>query len=186
MQFNEFNRKDKVIRTIISAQALILFIFGSLISEASEPIHNDGIDSSSKLGIYLVETGELYFSDLDFEGYAPKTYEFVLNKNGIEKWNSCIIYQKDHCGNTIPKLGKHYQKQFVLKIGEEEIYRGIFTSMLSSTIFNSIVIQDIIMKKDSLNNRIQVGIQRINNEPISDLRNDSRIIKCFKLKKKLK
>ena len=145
------------------------------------------INPSSKLEISLVQNGQVYFTDSDFVFYSPSTYELGLSKKGIDRWNSYIPHDKVSNGKYMyPKLGKHIGKQFVLKIDGNEIYRGIFYSKLSSTITSSITIEDIIMQKDSLNNLIQIGLNINTSHPISDLRNDKRVVEFFKIKGKLK
>lgn len=142
------------------------------------------INPNSTLSIVLVETNETYFTDSDFEWYLPSSCEVALNNSGIKKWNSYIRYDSTF-NPPIPKLGNHYQKEFVLKIDDIDIYHGIFTSDLSSTIFNSIVIKDIIMEKDTINNKFQIEIQSTGEDTVPDLRNDQRIIEFFQLKNKL-
>ena len=142
------------------------------------------VNSNSTLSIVLVETNETYFTDSDFAGYLSLSCEMVLNNTGIKKWNSYIKYDSTF-NPPIPKFGNHYQKEFAVRIDDRDIYHGIFTSELSSTIFNSIIIKDIIMEKDSINNTFQIGIQSAGGETVTDSRNDPRIIRFFQMKNKL-
>ena len=159
-----------------------LFLLFLLLSIACENNTLSEISADSRLSIVLVENNETYFTDSDFEGYMPSSCEMLLNAEGIRKWNSYIPYNSNF-SPPIPVPGNHYQKEFVVKIDTTEIYRGVFTSLLSSTIFNSIVITDIIMEKDSSDNRFQIEYYGDNH--VTDSRNDERVLEFFRLKEKL-
>jgi len=81
-------------------------------------------------------------SDSDFVGFYRKTQEIKLNETGIKKWNSYVAYDSSR-GYKHRVLGGLFKKQFVVKIGSEEIYRGHFWSWASSRSNDGIVILDV-------------------------------------------
>jgi len=87
-------------------------------------------------GIFLVDTGELILSEKHIKAYHGGTHEIELNEEGMKKWNSYIPPDA--------KLGGPYTKDFVIKIGEEEIYRGKFWSLVSSSSYAGVVILDAL------------------------------------------
>ncbi len=102
-------------------------------------------------GIYLIDSGELVLSEHHIEAYYGDTHTIELNEEGIRKWNSYMTWE------TIPKLADSlYSRDFVLKIEGKEIYRGKFSSMVSSTIYPGVVIMDAIIELDNDNNTIRI------------------------------
>jgi hypothetical protein len=107
------------------------------------------------LGIYLVDTGFLVLSADDMAAYRWAGHEIVLNDSGIEKWNSAIISAGAY-RSRVPRAGGLYQREFVLRIDEREIYRGHFWSPLSSARCEGIVIFDALSPRDNVHNTIQI------------------------------
>jgi hypothetical protein len=118
---------------------------------------SDGNEPSAELsdfGIYLEDTGELVISGEHIEAYSrdvhmtvaenEDTHAIELNEAGIKKWNSYMSY------GDIPKLEESlYQRKFIVKMKNKEIYRGIFFSMVSSQIYDGVVILDSVLKLDA-------------------------------------
>lgn len=110
------------------------------------------------LGIYLIDTGdtftlerELIISDEDIASYNASTYEIKLNQAGIEKWNSYIT-------GTPPTLDRSlFFKDFLVQVNGLEVYHGKFWSIVSSTEYNGVTIQDALFKLDSGNNTLSIG-----------------------------
>ena len=104
------------------------------------------------------------------------THVIELNEEGIEKWNSYMAYE------SIPKLSETlYQRDFVLKIEGEEIYRGKFYSMVSSMSYGGVVILDALVELDNDHNyiRIDYGYPTPSFATGEDPRNSSEIIDCL-------
>jgi hypothetical protein len=161
---------------------IVIICIGSLLVMCQKQTENE-ITIESVLAIALLETNEICFTDSDFEGYSSVSHEISLNKEGIIKWNSYLRYDSTFVP-PISVLGRLYKKEFVLRIDNTEIYKGIFYSGVSSAISNGIIITDILIKKDSTNNRIQIDFGS-NTANVIDNRNDPRIIELFKIKNKL-
>jgi len=128
-------------------------------------------DPEQKFGIFLSETGELVLSEEHIEAYNAETHEIELNQRGIEKWNSYMTYE------SIPKLAETlYNKDFVVRIDDEDVYMGKFWSMVSSAIPDCITITESLMKLDDMHNTIQIrldfGPQSANDK---DPRNNPKI-----------
>ena len=128
-------------------------------------------DPEQKFGIFLSETGELVLSEEHIEACNAETHEIELNQRGIEKWNSYMTYE------SIPKLAETlYNKDFVVRIDDEDVYMGKFWSMVSSAIPDCITITESLMKLDDMHNTIQIrldfGPQSANDK---DPRNNPKI-----------
>jgi len=108
-------------------------------------------ETKAGFGIYLEETGELVLADYHIAIYDWENHTLTLNKRGIDRWNSFHTY------SDIPKLHQTlYQKDFIVKVKNEEIYRGRFYSLLSSMSYDGIVILDAVLKLDETRNTIQI------------------------------
>lgn len=139
-------------------------------------------DSEEKFGIFLTETGELVLSDEHIEAYYWDTHEIELNKKGIKKWNTYMTYE------SIPKLAETlYNKDFVIMIGNEEMYRGKFWSMVSSAIPDCITITESLMKFDDIHNIIKIRLDfGLQDDIEKDPRDNPIILKYFKEKELLR
>jgi len=133
-------------------------------------------DPEQKFGIFLSETGELVLSEEHIEACNAETHEIELNQRGIEKWNSYMTYE------SIPKLAETlYNKDFVVRMDDDDVYVGKFWSMVSSSIPDCITITESLMKLDDMHNTIQIrldfGSQSANDK---DPRNDPKILIFFR------
>jgi hypothetical protein len=155
-------------------------------------IYIDDIALSNKaaisvFGIYRVDTNDLLLSDQDMAAYIQATHKIELNASGIEKWNSYIPY--DHSYNPpIPVLaGGLYQKDFAVRIDDQEYYRGKFWSVASSVNYAGVVILDVIMPCDSVHDtiHIQYGYPAATSSK-GDPRNNQEIFDFFAKQGKLK
>jgi hypothetical protein len=137
---------------------------------------------TSGFGIYLVENGELVLSDSDFVGFYRKTQEIKLNETGIKKWNSYVAYDSSR-GYKHRVLGGLFKKQFVVKIGSEEIYRGHFWSWASSRSNDGIVILDVFPLNSRFDRlKIRFGYPESIPSGLGDPREDTKIIDYFSKK----
>ena len=151
---------------------------------------NVSTNESPGFGIYLADTGELVISDLDMIAYHTGPYfldagtdqSIELNRAGIERWNSFI---PQHPG---PKLQESlYRREFIVKIGEKEMYRGVFWSMVSSASVEGPVIMESMMKLDSTHNRIGIFAGYVTSmSPGKDPRNNPEIMDYLREKGLLK
>ncbi|MCX5657420.1 MAG: hypothetical protein NTZ48_04250, partial [Candidatus Omnitrophica bacterium] len=83
-----------------------------------------------------------------------------------------------------------YKKDFVVRIGEKEMYRGKFWSLVSSASFNGVVILDSVLPLNNGNNSITINCgypsPSFGSPKTSDPRNNPKILEFFKNKKLLK
>ena len=109
-------------------------------------------DKEPGFGIYLADSGELVLSEEHIEAYDWDSHTIELNEKGIEKWNSYVTIV------DIPRLeAKFYKKGFVVKIKREEIYRGEFTSFISSTLPQGVIISDASIFLEEYSDTIKIG-----------------------------
>ena len=81
--------------------------------------------------IYLADTGEVLLKNSDIEAFLSTENAFILNDGGVKRWNSFST----STGSANIVL---YNRDFVMKIGNEEICRGKIWSMLSSSSYEGI------------------------------------------------
>jgi len=110
------------------------------------------IEQPREFGIYLADTGEVVLSDEHIAAYDSQEHTFELNEAGIEQWNSFHDYK------DIPKMKDSlYGKEFVIKIGDDEVCRGVFWSMLSSMSRDDFIILDAVIDLNSEYNTISLS-----------------------------
>src|SRR3990172_8311413 len=72
-----------------------------------------------QFGVYLVDTGELVFSEKHVEVYDGATHSFTLNEKGLEQWNSFQTYQ------DMPQLDQTLTgRDFAIRINDELVCQG--------------------------------------------------------------
>jgi hypothetical protein len=104
-------------------------------------------------GIYLAETGELVLSDAHIAAYNAAEHYLELNAKGIDKWNSYRTYS----GTGVPLLNENiYQKEFFIKVDNQEICRGTFNTGASSMLFQGVTIMDMVGPPGSKFNRLWI------------------------------
>ena len=87
--------------------------------------------------VELAESGESVFCEQDLLYYDQQAFVFALNQSGLEHFSELgITNQTD---NYL------YQKEFVAKFGQTELFRGHFWSGLSSLSQDGIVLLDVLM-----------------------------------------
>jgi hypothetical protein len=107
--------------------------------------------SDGSFGIYLADSGEQVLSLEHIKAYHSLDYSFELNPHGIEKWNSFHTYPAE------PKLAQSlYQRDFILKIDNQEVCRGKFYSMASSATYDGIVILESLFKLNDNQRSIKI------------------------------
>lgn len=130
--------------------------------------------------VYLADTNQMIFSEEDISFYNSTTNTFTFTEEGAKKMQS---YQ------TSPQLEVGiglYQKAFVAKLGDEELYSGKFWTNISSMAVAGIIMSDVFM----INNTLTVtdgypnGFMFDSNN--SEKINDPKLIEHFKEINKLK
>ena len=107
--------------------------------------------SDGGFGIYLADSGEIVLSLEHIKAYHSLDYALEMNAKGIEKWNSF------QTSTSTPNLRDSlYQRDFIIKIDENEVCRGKFYSVVSSASYNGVVILDSIIKLDNEHNAIKI------------------------------
>jgi hypothetical protein len=110
-------------------------------------------ESDGGFGIYLADSGEMVLSLEHIEAYHSLDSSLELNAGGVKKWNSYQTYTAE------PKLAQSlFRQEFILKTGEEEICRGIFYSMLSSYLYDGVVIRESVLKLDDESKSIVIEV----------------------------
>lgn len=114
-------------------------------------------------GIYLADSGELVLSLKHIEAYHSLDCSFELNAEGMKRWNSYQTYTAE------PKLNQGlYRRDFILRIGDEEVCSGKFYSMVSSASYDGVVILDSIIKLDEEDNSIVIEFGYAESIPASE------------------
>lgn len=135
----------------------------------------------SSFGIYLSD-GSLLISDKGIDAYVKAEHKILLNEQGIEMWHSSIL---DHI-DSIKYSGTGYKVDFIVKLNDEEIYKGKFWNYASSMSFDGVVIMNAGMFIDKKNNLIEIEKGYPGSMPGADVRDDQRIYQFFECQGKLK
>ena len=132
----------------------------------------------NKFAVYLVDSQQIFFSEEDISSYDPSTQTFIFTSEGAKK--------VDPFQSTVQINSGLYQKLFVVKLGDEEIYRGKFWSPVSSLSEPGIVMYASAIGQED--NTLTVSSGYASSELLSDKRriNDPRIIEHFKKINKIK
>ena len=150
----------------------------------------EAVRTNSTLHLTLVENEKDVLSDQDIVSYDWKKHEIKLNKSGIAKWNSHIVYDNSSNPPHPVLQGSLYKKEFVIRIDEKELYRGKFWSFASSLSFDGIIVLDVLFKRDEQHNTIAINYGdpgRFSGSAYkSDPRNDQELFDLLKKKKLLK
>jgi hypothetical protein len=124
----------------IIAVSLVCFI--GLSCAAAQP---------GNFGIYLSDSGELVLSGDHIKTYHSDLQEFELNQQGIDKWNSYLDYE------STPKLKDSlFGRDFIIKIGGEEICSGTFWSGICSSLPDGIIISESMLRMDAGHTTIRI------------------------------
>ena len=91
----------------------------------------------------------LDFSDI--AAYDGQDSTFILNKQGIGRWDSFQSYSGE------PSLSQSlYNRNFIIKIDGVEIARGKFWSFLSSMSLKGLAIMDSMFEMDQDKNKLRL------------------------------
>jgi len=117
----------------------------------------------------------LVVSDRDIAAYVGATHEIELNESGLAKWKS---YTAD--GRWYRPEGLS-QKEFAVKIGAKEIYRGRFWSGWSSMSCQGVVILEMALPREGALGTIQIqyGYPGALDDGAGDPRSHPEILEFF-------
>lgn len=165
-------------KKFIFALILLTLSTGCAINQKTEKVTDNA--KTAKFAVYLADSNQIIFSEEDVASYEPSSKTFTFTPEGATKMKS---YQPSLQIDT-----GLYQKSFVAKLGNDEIYRGKFWTNLSSLSEFGIVMSDVVMVGPDYNTLTVVG-----GYPSSELAqnsdqkiNDPRIIEHFKNINKIK
>ncbi len=164
-------------KTIFALILLTLFTGCSLNNQAT---NNTNSGQDARFAVYLVDSKQMVFSDEDIELYDAATHTFTFTKDGAEKMKS---YQSSLQIDT-----GLYQKSFIAKLGDEEIYSGKFWTGLSSLSESGIVMTDVAMVGPTYNTLTVASSypsEEISPENKTTI-DDARMIEHFRTINKLK
>jgi hypothetical protein len=131
--------------------------------------------------ITLAETGDIILSDQHISLYVLDGHRLVLTKEGVERWESFVQRDSSHVP-PIPKIGGLNGKEFVLAIGDAEIYRGYFWSMAMSLMKTGVKIYDTL---GAPYGELWIGFDQLYETTVSDPRNSPEITKYFEERDRL-
>jgi hypothetical protein len=129
-------------------------------------------------GIYLAKNGELIISDLDIQTYVLNGHKLILNDNGVQKMRSYVKWNTSFTP-PIPQFGDLYQQDLQVRLKNEVIYTGKFSSSASSRIFEGVEIYDILMI--TMQDFLTIEYHRLRADRMDDPRNDTRIFRYFRI-----
>jgi hypothetical protein len=93
--------------------------------------------------ISLLESGELILTDEHVAAYVWDEHRILLTPKGIERWESFVEF--DHSQDPpIRKLGRLTTKEFVVTLNGVQMYRGHFSSMVSSLMNSGVLLYDTL------------------------------------------
>ena len=120
-------------------------------------------------------TEALVLSDEDIAAYVGATHDIELNASGAAKWDS---YTVD--GRWYEPEGLH-QKDFAVRIGNKELYRGKFWSIFSSQSYYGVVILEMALPRPGALGtvHIQYGYPEIMGKSEDDPRSHPEILDFF-------
>jgi hypothetical protein len=131
----------KTMKLILCLAVVVLLLPIISSCHAGEPTPSPSSTPVPAFAIVLADTGEVLLTESDIASYNREDRTLELNNSGIGKWNTHLTYP------DIPKLADSlYGREFILKVGGEEICRGKFWSGVSSASVNGVVIVDALFK----------------------------------------
>ncbi len=97
--------------------------------------------------ISVPETGDILISEGDVISYDDITHTFKLTDDAVKRLESL---------NGTQGLGNLYQKEFIVKLNDKELYRGKFWSNLSSLTPSGVFMSDPMFAH--VNNEIRISV----------------------------
>ena len=171
-------------RSLLIKALLILSIFLVVFTGCNRDIGQsmnslNTTQQNATFAVYLVPFNQIIFSEDDLLSYSGENNTFTFTKEGVRKMR---LYQPASQINA-----GLYQSSFVMKLGDEELYRGKFWTGLSSHLEDGIFLSDVVLISEDYPvlklERISITIADSFNIPDVD---DSKLIEHFRKIKKLK
>ncbi|MFA6528133.1 MAG: hypothetical protein WCT46_01170 [Candidatus Gracilibacteria bacterium] len=134
-----------------------------------------GCNPDAKFAVYLTDMNQMVFSEDDVASYDASNNTFTFTEEGLKNLEQ---FQSSKLDSYL------YQKPFVVKIGDEEIYSGKFWSNFSSLSEDGIVMCDVAMLSVDFNTLYVSSGYPIGDS--NDQINDTRITDRFEEINKLK
>ncbi len=93
--------------------------------------------------ITLVESGERVLGDEHIAAYEWSDHRILLSPSGIDRWESFVEFDTTQTP-PVRKLGRLTTKEFVVTLNGVEMYRGHFSSMVSSLKGSGVLLYDTL------------------------------------------
>jgi hypothetical protein len=129
----------------------------------------------------LVESGEVILTDDHIATYIWERHRIVLTPQGVDRWESFSKLDESK-SPPIRKLGSLTSKEFVVRIGDVDLYRGHFSSMASSLMQSGVLLYDTMGVPQG---EIWLGITRLDGVSKDDPRARPEIADYFRKQGKL-
>lgn len=93
--------------------------------------------------ISLTESGERILTDEHIATYVWDEHRILLSPRGVDRWQSFVDFDKSQ-DPPIRKMGRLTTKEFVVTLNGVEMYRGHFSSMVSSLANSGVLLYDTL------------------------------------------
>jgi hypothetical protein len=143
-----------------------------------------GIEQRGEVGfaIILLESGERILTDEHIAAYMWNEHRILLTPKGIERWESFVEFDISQ-DPPIRKLGRLTTKEFVVTLNGDEMYRGHFSSMVSSVTNSGVLLYDTL---GAPRGEVRMSFTRLEGGPEDDPREHPEIKSYFRKQGKLK
>ncbi len=161
-----------LLRTAAFAVAMISFSVSS--SGAASP-------EEGGFAITLNESGEVILTDEHIASYDWDKHRIALTTKGIERWQSFVKFN-DSFDPPIRQLSDLTTKEFTVMLDGAEMYRGHFTSFVSSLGLSGVTLYDTLGVPG---NEVWMKFSRLDGKPAEDPRSRPEIEEYFRKQGKL-
>lgn len=162
-------------KKIIFALILLTLFTGCTLNQKNEKVIDN--TETAEFAVYLADSNQIIFSEKDIASYEPSTKTFTFTLDGARKMKSYQLFTQIYTGL--------YQKSFIAKFGNEELYRGKFWTGLSSISEFGIIMTDVVMIGPDYNTLTVTGGYPSNQDSDKKI-NDPRLIEHLKKINKIK
>jgi hypothetical protein len=132
--------------------------------------------------ISLTESGERILTDEHIAAYVWVDHRILLSPRGVERWESFVEFDKSQ-DPPIRKLGRLTTKEFVVILNGIQMYRGHFSSMVSSLAGSGVLLYDTLGAPQG---EVWMTFARLDGAPEDDPRGHPDIEAYFRGRGKLK
>jgi hypothetical protein len=127
----------KACRSLAMALIVVPLVVLSLSSCDTETREGAGF------AISLTESGERILADEHIAAYVWDEHRILLSPRGVERWESFVEFDKSQ-DPPIRKMGGLTTKEFVVTLNGVQMYRGHFSSMVSSLANSGVLLYDTL------------------------------------------